>query len=150
MYLVIPLVDFSLQLSWQPFPLPLVPLGPSFVHIFLGRFSPHKAINTCGLSVAEVLVTGPVSRTAEHSVSRLSAFPGALFSLRALMSLTLGSLSTVPISAYLGYFKFPFFTHIPRFPIKWPSIHHQQNSTFSLVILLDHGYRREAKSPKTN
>lgn len=77
--LVIPLVDFALPLSWQPFPLSLVPLGPSLVHIFLGRFSPNKAINTCGISVAEALATGPVSRAAEHSVSRLSAFTGALF-----------------------------------------------------------------------
>lgn len=76
--LVIPLVDFSLPLSWQPFPLPLVPLGPSFVHIFLGRFSPNKAINTCGISVAEALATCPVSRTAEHSVSRLSCCPVSL------------------------------------------------------------------------
>lgn len=36
--LVIPLVDFSLLLSWQPFPLPLVPLGPSLLHIFFRPF----------------------------------------------------------------------------------------------------------------
>lgn len=79
--LVIPLVDFSLLLSWQPFPLPLVPLGPCLVHIFLGCFSCNKAINTCGISVSKpwwpVLSLG----TAEHSVSFLSASVGASVSL---------------------------------------------------------------------
>lgn len=59
--LVIPLVDFSLLLSWQPFPLPLVPLGPSLVHLFLGCFSSNKAINTCAISVSEAGVTCSVS-----------------------------------------------------------------------------------------
>ena len=59
--LVIPLVDFSLPLSWQQFPLPLVPLGPSLLHIFLGCSSSNKAINTCGISVSEAPVARSVS-----------------------------------------------------------------------------------------
>ena len=109
--LVIPLVDFSLPLSWQQFPLPLVPLGPSLLHIFLGCSSSNKAMNTCGISVSEAPVARSVSWHCWALGCHHSAFVGASVSLcGASLYQLLRASSLFLIIAYWDYLKFHFHT----------------------------------------
>ena len=102
--LVIPLVDFSLPLSWQRFPLSLVPLGPSLLHIFLGRSSSNKAINTVAYLYQKP--QRPVLSLGFHPFCFWGCFCSSLwcFSLPILISLL-----TVSNYSLLRLFKVSFF-----------------------------------------
>lgn len=125
--LVIPLVDFSLLLSWQQFPLPFVPLGPSLLHIFLGFSSSNKAINTCGVSVSETPVARSVSWHCwalgchHFCFCRCFCFSLWCFSLPALTSL-------FPISNYslLRLFKVSLSHIVHVSGAKWSFLYHQK------------------------
>lgn len=117
--LVIPLVDFSLPLSWQRFPLSLAPLGPSLLHIFLGRSSSNKAINTVAYLYQKP--QWPVLSLGFHPFCFCGCFCFSLwcFSLPILISLL-----TVFNYSLLRLFKVSFF-HTYSMCIKWPSLYHQ-------------------------
>lgn len=149
--LVIPLVDFSLLLSWQRFPLPLVPLGPSLLHMFLGRSSSNKAINTCGISVSEA----PVARSVSWHYWALGCHYFFFcrcfcFSLWCFSLPTLTSLFSISNYSLLKLFKVSIFSHSPCFWGQMTISLSSKNSTFSLVITLYHCHRRESKFHRNN
>ena len=149
--LVIPLVDFSLPLSWQQFPLPLLPLGPSLLHIFLGCSSSNKAINTCGISVSEA----PVARSVSWHCWALGCHHFCFcrcfcFSLWCFSLPTLTSLFRISNYSLLRLFKVSFSHIVHVSGAKWTFLYHQKNGTFSLVITLDHCHRRESKFHRNN
>lgn len=125
--LVIPLVDFSLLLSWQRFPLPFVSLGPSLLHIFLGFSSSNKAINTWP-SISVRSPSGPLCLLALLStwlpsflLCRCFCFSLWCFSLPTLTSL-------FPISNYslLRLFKVSLSHIVHVSGAKWSFLYHQK------------------------
>lgn len=139
--LVIPLVDSSLLLSWQPFPLPLVPLGPGIVHLFLGCFSSNKAINTVTCLYWKLERPGlPFQMLSVHFPS--FCLEGALVSILVVhFSKWLFAASKYNI---FGFKASIFPTHticLLNNPLR-----HRWKSTFSLVVTWDGCHRKGSQS----